>query len=122
MNSSLYRQVILNHYKHPQNKRWMPDATQMVEHKNANCGDHLKLFLKIDAGVVTDVSFVGEGCALSVAGASLLTGHIQNMPIEDVRKLTPDTVFTLLGTTVTPGRLHCALLSFEALGKALSMV
>lgn len=122
MNSSLYRHAILQHYKHPHNKRWIPDATCKVEHKNANCGDRLTLFLKIEHGIIVDASFSGEGCALSVAGSSLLTDHLKNMSVQDARSLTAHDIFSLLGTTVTPGRLHCALLSFEALGRALSMV
>lgn len=120
--TSLFRQIILEHYKNPRNKGEMPDADIVVRHSNLICADDLKIFLKINNGKIADAKFLGEGCSLSQAGASMLTEHLKNMSIPAVKEMTQGQMLKFFGGPITPARLRCALLAYEALGKALNMV
>ena len=76
---SLYQEHILDHYKHPRNRRLMEHADVVEKGHNASCGDDLVLYLKWEGDVLADVSFEGFGCAISQSGASILTEKIKNM-------------------------------------------
>jgi nitrogen fixation NifU-like protein len=69
----LYQSVILDHHKKPRNRRAIEDADRHSEGNNPLCGDHVIVYLKTDGDVVRDVSFVGSGCAISTASASMMT-------------------------------------------------
>ena len=83
----LYQQVILDHNKSPRNFRKMENATQFAEGYNPLCGDHIDVFLLIEDGIVKDVSFKGEGCAISKASASLMTSILKGKSNEEAEKL-----------------------------------
>ena len=83
----LYQQVILDHNKSPRNFREMENATQHAEGYNPLCGDHIDVYLLIEDGVVKDVSFKGEGCAISKASASLMTQILKGKTKEEAEKL-----------------------------------
>ncbi len=69
----LYQEVILDHSKHPRNKRQLPDASGSSEGFNPLCGDEATVFVRVEGDVVKDVSFVGRGCSISTASASMMT-------------------------------------------------
>jgi nitrogen fixation protein NifU and related proteins len=69
----LYQTVILDHYKNPRNHRPIDDANRRAEGHNPLCGDRVSVFLKLEDGVVRDVSFIGSGCAICTASASMMT-------------------------------------------------
>src|SRR3989344_8125190 len=69
----VYKENILDHYRNPRNKREIPDATHRAKDKNPLCGDEIEVFLTLKDGVVTDASFLGQGCAISQASMSMLT-------------------------------------------------
>jgi nitrogen fixation NifU-like protein len=117
---SIYQDIILEHYRNPRNKGHMHHATKSVDADNPVCGDDLHLELKIENGIVTDIAFSGSGCAISQASASLLYEYVKGKPIEEILKIDTDTMLQLLGIELSPVRLKCALLSLEALKKALS--
>src|SRR5512140_2733657 len=71
--SDLYQEVILDHCKHPRNFRELPAASCTAEGQNPLCGDQLKLYLRMDGDVIREISFLGSGCCISKASASLLT-------------------------------------------------
>ena len=73
----LYQEIILDHSKRPRNCHSMADATQQADGYNPLCGDKLKLYVKVENDVVVDVSFVGSGCAISTASASLMTESLK---------------------------------------------
>ena len=73
----LYQEIILDHSKRPRNCHSMADATRQADGYNPLCGDKLKLFVKIENDIVKDVSFVGSGCAISTASASLMTESLK---------------------------------------------
>ena len=117
----IYREVILEHAKHPQNYGTLeaPDVSQ--EEYNPLCGDRVRLDLRISDGVITDVRFSGRGCAISQASASLLTDELLGMPVETAKAYSKDDLLELIGIPLTnnPTRLKCALLSLKALKAGL---
>lgn len=121
MEEEIYKQNILEHYRHPHNKRRIDGAH--IEHSdNPSCGDTLSLFLLTEDGVITDVSFEGDGCAVSMAAASLLTDKIKGKNIEDIKLMTPGDIYDMLGISISPARSKCALLAYSALIGALKQI
>ncbi len=111
--SDMYRQQILDHYKNPRNYGELEDAD--VEHvgENPMCGDTIKMFLELgeDGDTIDRVSFVGDGCAISQASASMLSGKLAGMSLSEVRAMDRDDVIELLGVELSPMRIKCAVLA-----------
>jgi nitrogen fixation NifU-like protein len=120
----LYREQILDHYKHPRNFGHLEGANIMSEEINVSCGDKIaiEILLSDDKKSITDIRFSGEGCAINQASASMLTEVVKGMTIVEVMKLDLPYIEKLLGTTLTPSRVKCALLPLEAIHKAVSSV
>ncbi len=106
----LYQEEILEHYKHPRNKKRMEHATASAQQANPVCGDKLGLGVEIKNGIIEDIGFWGEGCAISQAAMSMLTEKVAGEPVEELKKLTSENVLDMLGVPVGPGRIKCALL------------
>ena len=79
----LYRDVIVDHNRHPRNFREIPDADHRADGFNPLCGDKLTVFVKLDGGRISDVSFNGSGCAISIASASLLTESVKGKTLAE---------------------------------------
>ena len=116
----LYQEHILDHYKHPHNKRQMEDADSVQKGENASCGDDLVLYLKWNGDILQDVSFEGFGCAISQSGASMLTDKIKGLRRSDLGKFSPEDMYELYGVEISPQREKCALLSLSTLHEALA--
>ncbi|PYJ01855.1 MAG: SUF system NifU family Fe-S cluster assembly protein, partial [Verrucomicrobia bacterium] len=99
--SDLYQQVILDHCKQPRNFRELPTPTCSAQGHNPLCGDQLKLFLAMDGEVIKDISFVGSGCCISKASASLLTENVKGKTRGEVQKM-----FDLVHDLVTTGKVN----------------
>lgn len=84
---TLYREAILDHYRKPRNHRAIQDATLHGEGLNPSCGDEVELFLKLDGDTITDVSFIGTGCAISQSSASMLTEALRGRSLAEARQL-----------------------------------
>lgn len=84
---ALYQELILDHNKNPRNFRAMDDADRTVDGYNPLCGDHYTMYLKMDDGVIQDISFTGSGCAISKASASIMTSLVKGKTTEEVEKL-----------------------------------
>lgn len=112
----LYREVIIEHYKHPGYRgRLEPHDIQFAD-SNPLCGDHIEITLRTDEqNVVEDARFDGRGCAISQASADLLMESIIGKPIEEVKKLNRQDILDMLGIDLGPVRLKCALLSLKVL-------
>ena len=118
----LYREQILEHYRHPRNFGKLKKANAKASDELVSCGDKLDLELWIDPKTkkVKHIGFSGIGCAISMASASLLGEYILDKPISALQRLGKDDILRLLGINPTPTRLKCALLSLEVLHKALN--
>jgi nitrogen fixation NifU-like protein len=116
---SLYRDEIIEHYKHPRNYGKLDDPDVHVEANNPLCGDRLAMDLKLRDGVVEDVRFSGRGCAISQASASMLTEQMVGARLEDLAKTTRDDILDNLGVEVSYARIKCATLSLGLLRLAL---
>jgi nitrogen fixation NifU-like protein len=132
--SDLYQQVILDHCKHPRNFHDLPAATCSAQGHNPICGDQLKLFLATDGDTIRDISFLGSGCCISKASASLLTESVKGKKKAEVQQLfdqVHDMVTTgrvegdvgklavFAGVHKFPARVKCAILSWHAVMAAL---
>ncbi len=116
----LYREYILDHYKSPHFRGHLEDYAFVYEDDNPTCGDHLHMELQVDEnGMVTDARFDGIGCALSQASADILLEHIVGKPLEEVKQFSKDDLLNLLGISLGPVRLKCALLSLKVLKGAV---
>jgi nitrogen fixation NifU-like protein len=112
----LYRQEIIDRYKHPLKRGTLEPHDISFEDENPLCGDRLRIDLRVDpSGKITEAAFSGDGCAISQASADLLTEYIEGKRLEEVRKLTKEDVLGLLGIELSPIRLKCALLSLKVL-------
>ncbi|HUA58784.1 MAG TPA: SUF system NifU family Fe-S cluster assembly protein [Verrucomicrobiae bacterium] len=132
----LYQETILDHSKRPRNCHPMEDANHKAEGYNPLCGDKLKLYLKMEGDIVKDVSFVGSGCAISTASASLMTESLRGKTRAEALALldkfhdllTTDSPVTKdLGKLVVfcgvrdyPARVKCATLAWHTLKSALT--
>lgn len=83
----LYQQVILDHNKSPRNFKKLDEANHHAEGHNPLCGDHLDLYLQLENGVVKDISFIGNGCAISKSSASLMTSIVKGKTKEEAEQL-----------------------------------
>ena len=115
----IYRQIILDHYKHPRNFGHLDNPDAKTEEGNVTCGDRIVMEIAVTGGVVRDTRFSEEGCAISLAAASMLTEKVKGMKISDIKKLKADDIMNMLETTLTPSRVKCATLPLEVLTKAL---
>jgi nitrogen fixation NifU-like protein len=123
MDDQLYREYILEHYKHPHN--WSPPEPELArpdleaQDLNPLCGDELKVQLALDAGGrIEQVRFSGHGCAISQAAASMVSDEIVGMPVEELLKLERNVILELLGIDISATRMKCALLSLKVLKSA----
>ena len=76
--NTLYRELILDHYRKPRNKRALDDATHAITMNNPLCGDVIELLLRVEDGRIAEACFLGRGCSISQASASMLTGRVRN--------------------------------------------
>jgi nitrogen fixation protein NifU and related proteins len=136
MVDDLYQDLILDHSKHPRNCHAMPDANRNAEGYNPLCGDKLKLYVRMEGDVVKDASFVGSGCAISTASASLMTESLKGKTRDEALKLlekfhdllTTDTpvskdlgkLVVFCGVRDYPARVKCATLAWHTLKSALT--
>jgi nitrogen fixation protein NifU and related proteins len=112
----LYREQILEHYKHPHNFGELASPDLEFDDNNPLCGDELRVQLTLDSDRrISEVAFTGHGCAISQAAASLVSDEIKGMPVDEVLKLDRSFVLDLLGIDISATRMKCALLSLKVL-------
>ena len=113
----MYREVILEHYKHPHNAGTLEAADISHEDSNPLCGDRIRIDMAVADGAVADIRFQGRGCAISQAAASLLTDEIKGKTLDEVRAFSKDDMLELIGIPLdkNPVRIKCALLALKTL-------
>lgn len=113
-----YRDYILDHYRNPRNFGHIENPDAQAEDLNPLCGDQIRIELKVDDGVISDLKFSGKGCAISQASTSMLTEAVKGMKLEDAAKLSKDVVLENVGIGISPTRLKCAMLGLRVLKSA----
>ncbi|WP_458412008.1 Fe-S cluster assembly sulfur transfer protein SufU [Schinkia sp. CFF1] len=135
---TLYRKVIMDHYKNPRNRGEMEDESDItINMNNPTCGDRIQLQLKVDNGIVTDVKFDGEGCSISMSSASMMSQAIKGLKVEKALRLAEifskmmlgeeyddsdldlGDIEALAGVAKFPARIKCATLCWKAMEKGL---
>ncbi|RID82757.1 SUF system NifU family Fe-S cluster assembly protein [Peribacillus asahii] len=134
---TLYRQVIMDHYKKPRNKGILEDGSLTVDMNNPTCGDRIRLMMKVEEDKVVDVKFEGEGCSISMSSASMMTEAIKGKDIKTAMKLSHifsemiqgkeydeedldlGDIEALQGVSKFPARIKCATLAWKAMEKGL---
>ncbi len=118
---SLYREVILDHYKNPRGHGVIEDADAEAEGQNPLCGDEVSIYVAFgeDGETIEDVKFSGRGCAISQAATSMLMEMSKGRTADEVATLDKDELLAEIGVPLTPVRLKCAMLGLTTLKIAL---
>lgn len=117
--TSIYQEILLEHYKKPKNSGRLANPTKSVIVFNPLCGDKIIMDVVVHNNKVVDIAFSGEGCIISLSLASQLTEYAKNKTKNELRKLDRTFMIKMLGMELGPNRLKCALLPLEALQKLL---
>jgi nitrogen fixation NifU-like protein len=133
----LYKEVILDHYKTPRNKRDLPGAELSCRKNNPLCGDEITIHAHVGDGRVAEVTFEGSGCSISQASASMLTESVTGLTVEEAEKVASDfrgmmegkvdpdeesfgDLVALKGVVKYPVRIKCAVLAWDVFQEALA--
>ncbi|MBM7551256.1 Fe-S cluster assembly sulfur transfer protein SufU [Thalassobacillus pellis] len=134
---TLYRQVIMDHYKNPRNRGNIDGEHLAIDMNNPTCGDRIQLQLQVEEGKVKDAKFDGEGCSISMSSASMMTQAVKGRSVEEA--LTMSKIFSdmmqgkeveekdidlgdieaLQGVSKFPARIKCATLAWKAMEKGV---
>ncbi|MBI2453631.1 iron-sulfur cluster assembly scaffold protein [Candidatus Peregrinibacteria bacterium] len=118
---TLYTDLIIDLSKNPLNRRPMPDANAAASGANVTCGDRFRISIKLtENGIMEDLSFQGEGCAISMAAASVVTEEGKGKNISEAMAWKAENIFGWLGAELGPSRVKCGMLPLEILQKALA--
>ena len=115
MVDSLYRDIILDHYRNPRNRGTLDPADYTYEDVNPLCGDEIRIDVRVVDDKVSEIKFSGRGCAISQASTSMLTEMVEGLPLDEVKALTKDDLLEELAIPVSPARMKCALLGLKVL-------
>jgi nitrogen fixation NifU-like protein len=137
--SDLYQEIILDHNRRPRNYGRLDQPTHQAEGHNPLCGDEISVFIQVEDDTITDISFDGQGCAISKASASLMTSRLKGRTLDEVRAVAADVRELLTGPDEEPAdleklgdlaalqgvrkyavRVKCATLAWHALEAALA--
>lgn len=133
---SLYRQVIMDHYKNPKNRGTLDEDSLTIDMNNPTCGDRIQLQLQVEDGIVKDAKFLGEGCSISMSSASMMTEAIKGKSVEQAMEMSRTfsdmmmgkevdmdeefgDIMALQGVSKFPARIKCATLAWKALEKGV---
>ena len=115
---ALYSEKVMDHFRNPRNVGTMENADGIGEVGNAKCGDIMKIYLKIDNDIITDVKFETFGCGSAIASSSMATELIKGKPVSESLALTNRAVVEALDG-LPPHKIHCSVLAEEAIKSAL---
>lgn len=115
----LYSEKVMEHFSNPRNVGELADANGIGEVGNAKCGDIMKMYIKVEKGIIADVRFKTYGCGAAIATSSMATEMIKGKSIEDALKLTNKAVVEAL-EGLPPVKIHCSVLAEQAVRAAIS--
>lgn len=115
----IYSEKVLDHFANPRNVGEIENADGVGEVGNAKCGDIMRMYIKVDNGIISDVKFKTFGCGAAVATSSIATEMIKGKKIEDALKLTNKAVVEALDG-LPPAKIHCSVLAEQAMKAAIS--
>ncbi|WP_053218753.1 Fe-S cluster assembly sulfur transfer protein SufU [Virgibacillus senegalensis] len=134
---TLYRQVIMDHYKNPRNRGTLSEDALTVDMNNPTCGDRIQIHLQVNDNIVEDAKFEGEGCSISLSSASMMTQAIKGKQVDDALKMSKifsdmmlgkeveendidlGDIEALQGVSKFPARIKCATLAWKAMEKGV---
>lgn len=114
----MYSEKVMDHFSNPRNVGEIEDADGVGQVGNAKCGDIMKIYLKIDDGIISDVKFKTFGCGAAVATSSMATELIKGKTVKEAEMLTNKAVMEALDG-LPPAKVHCSVLAEEAIGAAI---
>lgn len=115
----IYKENIIDHYKNPRNKKELVRSTVRHRESNPVCGDEITIFIAVRDNIIEEISFMGNGCAISQASISMLTERVKGMSFGEVKKLSEQDILNMLGISISHLRLKCALLSLQTVQRGL---
>ncbi len=115
----IYSEKVMDHFTNPRNVGEIADADGVGEVGNAKCGDIMKMYIKVDGGVISDVKFKTFGCGAAIATSSMATELIKGKTIDEALKLTNRAVVEAL-EGLPPAKLHCSVLAEQAMKSAIA--
>ena len=113
--AALYSDVLLDHFRNPRNYGGLPSPDVTYEEFNPLCGDRIRIELKISDNHITAARFVGDGCAICIAAASMLTELALGADIDQGEVISSETLLSSLKSDIKPSRVKCALIPLDAL-------
>ena len=114
-----YIENLLDYYQNPRNKGRIEDATVSVSGGNPGCGDVVTMYVTIEDGVAKQVSFEGQGCTISQAGASMVAEKYEGAPLEEIEQSSTDDMIDEMGREVVMSRVRCAAVGIGTLKGAI---
>jgi nitrogen fixation NifU-like protein len=114
----MYSQKVMEHFQHPRNVGEISDADGVGEVGNPVCGDLMKVFIKVDNGIITDVKVLTFGCAAAIATSSMATEMIKGKTVDEALKLTNRAVAEAL-EGLPPVKMHCSVLAEQGIKSAI---
>jgi len=119
MSQQLYKEMILELYRNPQNKGVLDDFDIQQRGNNPSCGDDVVVYMKMNEDVVEKISHDGQGCAISQAALSLITDEVKGKSKSEIEHMSKERMLDLLGVPITYAREKCALLGLNTIQSAL---
>ena len=115
MSSDIYKDIILDYYRHPRNFGDLSEPDVRSKDSNPLCGDVIEMQIKVKDGKIDDLRFKGRGCAISQASASMLTELAKGKTLDEIKSLGKEDILSMLGIDPGPTRIKCALLGLKVI-------
>jgi nitrogen fixation protein NifU and related proteins len=115
--NQLYREHLLDHYKNPRN--YGKSNAKSCSDTNPLCGDQITVYLETQNNKIKNITFTGDGCAISKASASIITEYVKNKSVEEVKELNKEKVQEIIGIDPSPARVKCMMLGIHVIKKVL---
>ncbi|EET89626.1 MAG: SUF system NifU family Fe-S cluster assembly protein [Candidatus Micrarchaeales archaeon] len=122
MSLDLYAEELISNYEHPHNKGKIDNPDAEMHEYNPVCGDDITIYIKVSDNKVKEVKFEGQGCAISMGTASMLTESIKGKSLSEISAMGFKDIVELIGVDPGPARLKCATISLKALQKAVQKI